>query len=96
MLNIRFGPTSDVSIYIGTDGVYRCCSCRLCVEDSPGTFSTYNCTDPELILKHLYEHEGHGHLVPVAAFEMLKREIKCPACLGDGCVACTSCEKGVE
>lgn len=59
----RFGPESDVYLFLSVNGRLECCGCSLSDK------WTYQTTDA--LLAHLDAHEAAGHKVPASARERL-------------------------
>src|SRR5262244_2780991 len=62
----RFGPDSDVYVYLGLRG-YVCERC-------PRPGDAFVCATAPEMLKHLGEHRARGERVPEAAFSELRKE----------------------
>lgn len=60
----RFGPDSDVYVFLTIHGVFECCACGL-----TDVWQRFDTTDA--LLAHLDEHEAAGHNVPARCRERL-------------------------
>lgn len=66
----RFGPASDVYVFLNCGGYLDCCACSLGgVDDDDPRFDT----TAEMI-EHLRAHQAAGYDVPADAFERLERD----------------------
>jgi len=72
MAYCRFGPDSDVYLYMSADGCFCCCGCGLI---GPGLKHNFVASTHREILDHLEQHLAAGHNVPAEAIEELKQEV---------------------
>lgn len=66
----RFGPDSDIYVYLHVDGYLHCCACLL-PDDSRDSF-TCNTTDD--MITHLRDHATAGHRIPDHTRPALERD----------------------
>jgi hypothetical protein len=71
MAYCRFGPDSDVYLYLSTDDCFHCCGCGLIGPRLKQDFVTVNHNE---ILKHLEQHIAAGHKVPPEAVREIEKE----------------------
>ena len=66
----RFGPDSDVYVFLNVHGFFECCGCILREETG------YSFTSTADLIKHLERHKAEGHKVPDEAILGLQDEAK--------------------
>ena len=63
----RWGWGSDVYVFFSTDDCLECCACNL-IPENVFTFRAYSTGD---MVKHLWEHQNNGDVVPEEVFDLL-------------------------
>ena len=67
----RWGPDSDVYLFMAADNQLHCCACRL---TTPGFREDFFTDKYSEMLSHLEQHNSAGHLVPDEAIQELVNE----------------------
>jgi len=73
----RFGPDSDVYLFMTEGDRLHCCWCKLL--SLPGNCEDFVAVKHRDMIEHLRKHEEAGHKVPAEAIERLEREAEEPA-----------------
>jgi hypothetical protein len=71
----RWGPDSDVYLFMAADDQLHCCHCGLSL---PGTRTDFVAKDHRDMLSHLVRHVEGGHRIPAEAIATLESEAEDP------------------